>query len=320
VQSRSLHELRADAFNYVWDNSFTPALEVESGESVFIEVRDASDEQIHVDSGVDAVGRLDFSHVNPVSGPIFVRGARPGDVLEVELLEFVPRPWGWTAIIPGFGLLADEFPEPWLRISRLDAGNGLIHFSDQVTLPYRPFPGTIGVAPPEPGAHSVLPPSRFGGNLDTKHLNIGTRLFLPVGVEGALFSLGDTHAAQGDGEVCGTAIETAMDVVVRLSVRRDFSVDAPQYHLPTGALAAQEQSSYHVCTGVAPDLMEATREAVRATIRFLGERYGLDREEAYAVASVAVDLRIHEVVDAPNWVVGAFIPEAIFGTRDGGQS
>ena len=308
----SLHEVRADAFNYVWDNSLAPALEVESGESVFLHVRDASDEQINADSDVTAVGRLDFSHVNPVSGPVFVKGAKPGDVLEVELLEFVPQAWGWTAIIPGFGLLADEYPDPWLRISRVDAESGRIRFSDQVTLPYRPFPGTIGVALPEAGAHPVLPPSRFGGNLDTKHLNVGTRLYLPVGVEGALFSLGDTHAAQGDGEVCGTAIETAMDVVVRLSVRRDFSVDAPQYHLQAGALAAHEQSSYHVCTGVAPDLMEATREAVRAAIRFLGERYGLDREEAYAVASVAVDLRIHEVVDAPNWVVGAFIPEAIF--------
>ena len=312
MQAGSFHELRRDAFNYAWDNSIAPALEVESGESVLIEVRDASDEQIQADSGVEAVGRLDFSHVNPVSGPIFVKGAQAGDVLEVELLEFVPRPWGWTAIIPGFGLLADEFPDPWLRISRVDAGGSRILFSDAVTLPYRPFPGTIGVARAEPGAHSILPPSRFGGNLDTKHLNIGTRLYLPVGVDGALFSLGDTHAAQGDGEVCGTAIETAMDVVVRLSVRRDFTVDAPQYHMPPGALAQHEQSGYHVCTGVGPDLLEASRDAVRATIRFLGERYGLDRQEAYAVASVAVDLRIHEIVDAPNWVVGAFIPEAIF--------
>jgi acetamidase/formamidase len=313
VHGGSLHELRADAFNYAWDNSIAPALEVDSGESVFIEVRDASDEQIHADSTVDAVGLLDFSHVNPVSGPIFVKGAKPGDVLEVELLEFAPQPWGWTAIIPGFGLLADEFPDPWLRISHVDPEMGRIRFSDTVTLPYRPFPGTIGVAPAEPGAHSILPPSRFGGNLDTKHLNVGTRLFLPVGVEGALFSLGDTHAAQGDGEVCGTAIETAMNVVVRLSVRRDFSIDAPQYHVPPGALAQHEQSGYHVCTGVGPDLMEASRDAVRATIRFLGERYGLEREEAYAVTSVAADLRIHELVDAPNWVVGAFIPEAIFG-------
>jgi acetamidase/formamidase len=181
-----------------------------------------------------------------------------------------------------------------------------------VTLPFRPFPGTIGVAPAEPGAHSIVPPSRFGGNLDTKYLNPGARLLLPVGVEGALFSLGDTHAAQGDGEVCGTAIETAMDVTVRLTVRKDLSIEAPQFHLPSGALAAHVDSSFHVCTGVAPDLLEASRDAVRATIAFLGDRYGLDRPEAYAVASVAADLKILEVVDMPNWVVGCFVPEAIF--------
>lgn len=308
----SLHDLRADAFNYAWDNSFEPALEVESGDEVLLHVRDASDEQIHEDSGVEDVLNLDFTHVNPVSGPVFVKGARPGDVLEVELLEFSPQGWGWTAIIPGFGLLADEFPQPWLRISRVEPESGRIRFSEQVTLPYRPFPGTLGVAPDEPGEHSIVPPSRFGGNMDTKHLNPGVKLYLPVGVQGALFSLGDTHAAQGDGEVCGTAIETQMDVTLRLSVRRDFAVHTPHYDVPAGAVAAHEQSAYHVCTGVAPDLMEATKQAVRETIGFLGDRYGLDRNEAYAVASVAVDLRIHEVVDAPNWVVGAFIPESIF--------
>jgi acetamidase/formamidase len=310
--SGSLHDLRADAFNYAWDNSFEPALELESGDEVLLHVRDASDEQIHEDSGVEDVLNLDFTHVNPVSGPLFVKDARPGDVLEVEPLEFSPQGWGWTAIIPGFGLLADEYPDPWLRISRVDPETGRIRFSDQVTLPYRPFPGTLGVAPDEPGEHSIVPPSRFGGNMDTKHLNPGVKLYLPVGVEGALFSLGDTHAAQGDGEVCGTAIETQMDVTLRLSVRRDFSVHTPQYDLPAGAVAVHEQSAYHVCTGVAPDLMEAARQAVREVIAFLGNRYGFDRNEAYAIASVAVDLRIHEVVDAPNWVVGAFIPESIF--------
>jgi acetamidase/formamidase len=187
-----------------------------------------------------------------------------------------------------------------------------VRFSDSITLPYRPFPGTLGVAPAEPGSHSILPPSRFGGNMDTKHLNPGATLYLPVGVEGALFSLGDTHAAQGDGEVCGTAIETAMDVVLRLSVRKDMRLEMPQYDLPAGLVAQYEQSAYHVCTGVGPDLMEAARDAVRATIAWLGDAHGLDREEAYAVASVAADLRIHEVVDAPNWVVGAFVPESIF--------
>jgi acetamidase/formamidase len=248
---------------------------------------------------------------------VYVKGARPGDVLAVELLEFRPPRWGWTAIIPGFGLLADEYREPWLRISDVDAESATVRFAKGIGLPYRPFPGTIGVAPEEPGEHSIVPPSRFGGNMDTKHLRAGTTLFLPVGVDGALFSLGDTHAAQGDGEVCGTAIEAAMDVVVRLSVRRDFSVATPQYELPAGVLAQTEESSYHVCTGVGPDLMEAARDAVRATIAYLGERYGLDREEAYALASVAADLRIHEVVDAPNWVVGSFVPESIFS--EGGR-
>src|SRR5262249_51611909 len=128
-------------------------------------------------------------------------------------------------------------------------------------------------------------------------------------------SLGDTHAAQGDGEVCGTAIETAMDVVVRLSVRRDFQIDAPQYRLPEGSLAEEARRAYHVCTGVGPDLMEAAKDAVRATIRPVrrpAEARGRGREEAYALGSVAVDLRIHELVDAPNWVVGAFLPEDIF--------
>jgi acetamidase/formamidase len=318
VAKASLHELRRDAFEYAWDNAVEPALELDSGETILLHVRDASDEQIRADSGVDDVLALDFDHVNPVSGPVFVKGARPGDVLEVELLEFEPQGWGWTAIIPGFGLLADEFREPWLRISAVDPGSGRVRFSDRVTLPYRPFPGTLGVAPAEPGPHSIVPPSRFGGNMDTKHLNPGATLYLPVGVEGALFSLGDTHAAQGDGEVCGTAIETAMDVVLRLSVRRDFTVDAPQYTLPPGLVAEHERSAYHVCTGVGPDLMEAARDAVRAAIVHLGERRGLERSEAYAVVSVACDLRIHEVVDAPNWVVGCFVPDSIFeGGTDG---
>ena len=308
----SFHAVRPEAFNYVWDNTIEPALEVDSGEVVNFTVRDASDEQIQANSTSEDVAKLDFGHVNPVSGPVYVRGAQPGDVLAVEILEFRPREWGWTALIPGFGLLADEFPEPWLRISRVEAERGRVLFAEGIELPYEPFPGTIGVAPAEPGAHSIVPPSRWGGNMDTKHLRVGTTLYLPVGVEGALFSVGDTHSAQGDGEVCGTAIETAMDVSLRLLVRRDFRINAPQYRVPPGALPRAEGTGYHVSTGVAPDLMEATRDAVRATMEQLVDRHDLSRQEAYALCSVAVDLRIHEVVDAPNWVVGAFLPDDIF--------
>jgi acetamidase/formamidase len=310
MKTGSLHDLRPDAFEYAWDNAFPPALEIDSGETVLLHVRDASDQQIGPTSTAAAVAALDFDKVNPVSGPIFVKGADPGDTLAVELLDLQQPSWGWTAIIPGFGLLADDFPEPWLRISEI--ADGVVRFSERIALPFRPFPGTLGVAPAERGRHSIVPPSLWGGNLDIRHLTPGATLYLPIGVEGALFSLGDTHAAQGDGEVCGTAIETAMDVVVRLSVRRDIRIDAPQYDVPAGAIAEQERSSYHVCTGVGPDLLEAARDAVRATIAWLGETRGLEREEAYAVASVACDLRIHEVVDAPNWVVGCVVPESIF--------
>jgi len=312
VVGRSIHEVARDAYAFCWDNALPPALEVDSGDEVEFHVRDASGGQLHEGSTATDVAALDFSRVNPVSGPVFVKGARAGDVLQVDLLELRPRGFGWTAIIPGFGLLADEFPEPWLRISTVDREG--VRFGERVTLPFRPFPGTIGVAPPEPGRHSIVPPRRWGGNIDTRHLVPGTTLYLPIGVEGALLSVGDTHACQGDGEVCGTAIESAMDVAVRASVRRDLSLNAPQLSLPARGKRPDEDAAggYHVCTGVGPDLLEAARDAVRATIAYLGRRHGLEREEAYAVASVACDLRIHEVVDAPNWVVGCFVPLAIF--------
>jgi acetamidase/formamidase len=308
----SLHRIRSDSASFVWDNSIAPALEIESGETVELETADASGGQLTADSTPADVAALDFERVNPVTGPVFVRGAQPGDVLAIEILELRPHTWGWTAIIPGFGLLADEFTEPWLRISDVDAANGRVRFADDITLPFAPFPGTIGVAPAEPGSHSIVPPRRWGGNMDIKHLQPGSTLYLPVGVEGALFSVGDTHAAMGDGEVCGTAVETAMDITVRLTVRHDLSIAYPQYQIPAGQLARGEGSGYHVCTGIHEDLMEAVREAIRGLVEHIVTQHGRDRQEAYAIASVAADLRIHEVVDVPNWVVGAFLPHAIF--------
>lgn len=300
----------------MWDNSIEPALEIESGETVELECGDASGGQLSATSTAADVLGLDMARVNPVTGPVYVKGAQPGDALAIEILELVPQQWGWTALIPGFGLLADEFPDPWLRISEVGADEGVVRFGDGVMLPYLPFPGTIGVAPDEPGEHSVVPPRRWGGNMDIKHLRPGVTLLLPVGVEGALFSVGDTHAAMGDGEVCGTAIESAMRITVRLSVDHERRIRFPQYRIPAGQLAESERSDYHVCTGIGPDLLEATRDATRQVIDYIVERHGRDREEAYAIASVAIDLRIHEVVDVPNWTVGAFLPESIFSSEE----
>jgi acetamidase/formamidase len=315
--SHSIHSVGSENAAFVWDNAASPVLEIASGETVQLQCADASGGQLSAASTAEDVANLDLTRVNPVTGPVYVRDAQPGDVLQIDILELIPTDWGWTAIIPGFGLLADEFPEPWLNISSVEnagaAPNGRVHFAPGVALPFEPFPGTIGLAPAEPGRHSVVPPSKWGGNMDIKHLRPGTTLYLPVAVDGALFSVGDTHAAMGDGEVCGTAVETAMDITVRLSTRKDMSARYPQYAIPAGPPAAEsERSSYHVCTGIGPDLMEATKEATRALVDHITERHGRSRQEAYAIASVAADLRIHEVVDVPNWVVGAFLPEAIF--------
>ncbi len=310
--AHSIHGVSSEHTATVWDNAAVPVLEVESGAVVELECVDASGGQLHRDSTAADVQTMDMTKVNPVTGPVFVKGAEPGDALAVEILGLDPQAWGWTALIPGFGLLADEFPEPWLNISRVDPPTRRVEFLEGVMLGFEPFPGTIGLAPAGPGPHSVLPPHRHGGNLDIKHLRLGTTLLLPVGVSGALFSVGDTHAAMGDGEVCGTAVECALNITVRLTTVKHADLPAPQFTVPQGELARTEQSSYHVCTGVGPDLMEAARDATRALVDHIVTLHGRTREEAYAIASVACDLRIHEIVDEPNWVVGAGLPEAIF--------
>jgi acetamidase/formamidase len=308
----SIHQVGAERGSYVWDNALAPALEVESGATVELECADASGGQLNRHSTAEDVKSLDLTKVNPVTGPVYVKGAEPGDVLAVEILELRPHDWGWTAIIPDFGLLAPEFPDAWLNISDVNPKSKTVAFLPGVTLPFAPFPGTIGVAPAQRGEHPTLVPTKWGGNMDIKHLGAGTTLYLPVAVEGALFAVGDTHAAMGDAEVCGTAVEAAMDIAVRLTVHKDWRIAYPQYHVPAGQLASTEQSSYYVCTGIGPDLFAAAIEATWGAITHIERTYGRAREEAYAIASVAVDLRIHEIVDAPNWTVGAFLPEAIF--------
>ena len=308
----TVHRVCGAALHNAWDRDIEPAIEIESGDVVELTVPDASHGQIGEGAVAADLVSVDFTRMNPVGGPVFVLGAHPGDVLEVEILEVRTNAWGWTAIVPGFGLLPDDFPEPWLRISRIEGDR--VRFGDGFELPSRPFPGTIGVVPDSTGPHSILPPSRFGGNIDIRYLTAGTKLLLPVGVEGALLSVGDGHAAQGDGEVCGSAVETGMKIALRLRLRRDLRIVAPQLSVPTAGVPTFSDGIY-VTTGVAEDLHEAARAAVRAMIDHLVTRYGTAPEEAYALTSIAADLRVHEVVNAPRWVVGAAIPEAIFAER-----
>jgi acetamidase/formamidase len=306
------HTIHSHHVHHGWDNSLAPVLEVEPGDVVELEVLDASGGQLTRRSTAADVAVLDFSRINPVTGPVFVQGAEPGDVLAVEILDLRPSDWGWTALIPGFGLLADAYPDPVVRIWEYGPDDDEAVFSDEIRIPIRPFPGTIGVAPGDAGHHSIVPPYSSGGNMDIRHLTAGSVLYLPVKAPGALFSIGDTHAAQGDGEVCGTAIESPMTVTLRLSLRRDMNIRQPQYRLPGPVDSVRSAEGFHVTTGIADDVMEASKSAVRAMVAHLVEVRGLAEVDAYMLASVTVDLRISELVNAPNWVVSAFLPQSIF--------
>lgn len=293
-----------------WDNALEPVLEVVPGETLTFETLDASGGQLSAASTVGDVVTLDFSRINPVTGPVRVLGAEPGDALSVKLLEFRPSGWGWTANIPGFGLLADQFPDPYLKTWTFSGDRA--NFLDGVNVPLKAFPGTVGLAPAEPGPHSVVPPRACGGNLDIRDLAAGSTLYLPVQVPGALFSVGDTHAAQGDGEVCGTAIESPMAVTVQFGLLKGANLSAPQFETPGPVTRHLDDKGYYVTTGVGPDLMAAGRDAVTAMIEHLGRRYGLAPEDAYLLSSVACDLRISEIVDLPNWVVSFYLPLELF--------
>jgi acetamidase/formamidase len=299
-----------EQYHLAWDRAIEPIATVPSGAVVEIDALDASCGQITEVSTSDDLRSLDFSRVDQVNGPIAVEGAEPGDSLEIELLDFQPAGWGWTASIPGFGLLADDFPEPTLRITRLAGPTA--EFLPGIRIPLAPFCGELGVAPPDDGAHSTIPPAEFGGNMDTKHLTAGTKLYLPVFAPGARFSLGDGHAAQGDGEVCGTAIETPMRALVRLTVRRDLRVTAPEFLTPGPVGVATNTGPFYATDGVGPDLMAAARDAVRRMIEYLGRAHRLSAIDAYLLCSVTVDLKISEIVDAPNWIVTAYCPLSIF--------
>lgn len=304
-------ELPSERVHYRWDNMLPPVAEVESGDVIFADLQEVSGGQITRASSAADVGRMDLDRVYPLAGPIFVKGARRGDVLAVDVLNLEPADWGWTSILPGLGLLSDEFPDPYLKIWDLSMRTHAVLRQD-IRIPLAPFLGTMGVAPEERGAFPVMPPGKFGGNMDIRHLNVGATLLLPVWVEGALFSCGDAHAVQGDGEVCISAIETPMRARLRLTVRKGVQLPSPQFMTPGPLTSKFDASGYYATTGIAPDLMEGARAAVRAMVDHLVTTYRLSRQDAYVLCSVATDLKISEIVDRPNWIVSAYLPRAIF--------
>jgi acetamidase/formamidase len=313
MANESNYTIHSDHHHLGWDNSIEPALRVAPGDIVDFEIAEASGSQLSADSTVADVAALDFSKVNPVTGPIYVDGAEPGDALKLTYIEFAPSGWGWTANIPGFGLLADQFPEPALHLWKYETVSMLpAAYGPGGRGPLNPFTGTIGLAPAEAGSHSVVPPRRVGGNMDCRDLSRGAELYLPVEVPGALLSVGDTHAAQGDGEVCGTAIESPMRVALKIEVVKGANLAYPRFDTSVPVSRHLDDMGYHVTMGIGPDLMTATRDAVSGMIDFLGKHRGLSAVDAYMLCSTCADLRISEVVDQPNWVVSYYFPRIVF--------
>jgi len=329
-----------------WHPDLEPVATVAPGAEVTLETRDGIDGQLTRESTHTDVLALDLGLAHPLTGPVYVEGAEPGDLLEVELLAYEPADFGVTALVPGFGFLADLFADPYLV--KWEIADGVARSQDlpRVAIPAEVFAGVIGVAPsherleefrvreraiatrggpvadelPEaalpPGAADglrTIPPREIGGNLDVRQLVAGAKLFLPVQVDGALLSIGDLHFAQGDGEACGTGIEIAGKVTIRLGLRKSPSwlPRFPAYEAP-----ARPFRRSFATTGLpvdsAMDLTRATREALLEMISWLGATHGLGREQAYALCSVAVDLRLSEVVDVPNPLVSALIPLDVF--------
>ncbi|MDA0163975.1 acetamidase/formamidase family protein [Solirubrobacter ginsenosidimutans] len=308
----STHYCPTDRVHYTWDTGNEPLLTVADGDTVVFETRDVFDDQLGPDSDTSALAGVDWERVYPLAGPVYVEGAEPGDTLAVELVDLHTKGWGWTAILPGFGLLSEDFSEPYLRIFDLSRGD-MTQFREDISIPLTPFMGTMGVCPAGAAAQSIMPPGTFGGNMDTRQLVKGTTLFLPVQVEGALFSTGDAHACQGDGEICVTGLEAPMYAVMRFHVQKGRTIPAPQYRTAPGPLTpAVNYGAFYGTTGVGGDLYAAAQDATRAMIAHLGETYGLSREDAYVLCSLVVDLKISEIVDAGQYIVSAVLPESIF--------
>ena len=345
-----------------WHPDIPPAVEVDPGEEVVLEIRDAIDGQIPPDMSSTELENVERKAAHALTGPVFVKGAKPGDMLEIEYLDVIPQHRGYTMFRPGSGFLRDLFAEPYLVHWNMKDGWATSDQIPKVRIHGGPFMGTAGLAPsrtqlaewtrreaglverggiaylpdPQEAVPSVspiageglrtMPPRENCGNVDAKQLTKGSRLFIPVNVEGALYSVSDGHFAQGDGEACITAIEMGATAVVRFQVREGEAArhnirwprfahadyfTAPEWAVPRNFIATMGMPIGDDGTQHGEDLNLATRNALLNMIGLLQER-GLTREQAYIICSVAVDLRFSNIVDLPNVTVSAFLPEDIF--------
>jgi len=295
--------LTAEQTHNKFSSAIPPAIKVPSGSVIEVYTKEASDEQITVDSAVEDVVNMKSEPIHPLTGPVYVEGAEPGDILAVKLHKIELGEYGWQAIVPGFGFLADEFSEAKLKIFNLGADKESIKFTDKISIRLKPFAGVMGVAPKTDEMLVTGPPRANGGNMDDPSLVEGTTVYFPVFVKGALFSIGDAHAVQGYGEVCGTAIEAPVRIVYEVNVIKGRKIAEPQY----------ETDEYYAVTGFGTTIDEAAKKATCYMVDYLAAEHGLSRADAYMLCSLAGDLKIAEVVDVPHMLVTMHISKDVLG-------
>jgi acetamidase/formamidase len=294
VPGMATHYFPTDEVHFTWDAGSAPVITVADGDTVVFETRDVSDNQIGPGSDTSVIAGLDWDRVYPLAGPVAVEGAEPGDILAIDILDIHTRGWGWTAILPGLGLLPEDFPDPYLRVFDLTHGD-IVYFRDDIVIPLDPFFGTMGVCPASASAQPVMPPGKFGGNMDTRQLTAGTTLYLPIEVAGANFSCGDAHGCQGDGEICVTGLEAPMYAALRFRVETGHSIPFPQYRTAGPLTPLVDDGRFFGTTGIGPDLYTNAQNATRAMIDHLTAHYDLSPEDAYLLCSLVVDLKISEI-------------------------
>jgi acetamidase/formamidase len=282
-------------------------LSVPIGSEVHLALRDGSNGQIRPTTRPGELLDLDLAKMDPLTGPIWVESVEPGDALVVDIVDIRLGPVGWSGVIPGLGLLAHQFPGPYLR--SWEIGGDEVEIAAGHRFALSPMLGVVGVAPAPPGAHPTTVPTAAGGNLDVKYVRPGCRMLLPVFTEGALLSLGDAHALQGDGELSGTAIECEAEAVIKVDVVRQLRLGAPV--VDTVATAGGTEA-YRSFLGVGPDLYRAAQEASERAVEAVAASLRVEPVEAYALLGTIAELRIHEIVDRPNWVVGCMVPLRLF--------
>ena len=303
------HNLTALPTHSRWNADIEPRLTIASGDTVHFETLDATGGQVTPATTLAEFEQIDRLRIHALTGPVAVRDAEPGDVLQIEVLEVAHRGWGWSSILPGLGFLKERFAEPFFFAWKLDAET--TSSLAPAVVPLRPFCGVMGVCPAEPGEHRTRPPGVFGGNLDVRELCTGATLYLPVQVPLALFSCGDAHAAQGDGEVCINGIECPADVTLRFTLHKGHGLAGP---LLESAARGDAGPAWMVLESNA-DALTAARNATSRMVDLLATNWGFTPQHAYVLCSVAMDLHLSQVVNEPMITVSATIPKSILPAR-----